>query len=199
MRIDRLLLVGSSSNALRSGFMFAFVKIIDRIMSLICIVLMFILLIAVILSVILRYVFNISFVQYEEAVTMIFIATTYFGMSLGVREGDHIAITFFSDKAPLRVRKAIEIVVTLIMIGVAYVMVRQSLIWIQRVGSAPSPGMRVPFKYFYSIVPVSFIILIFYSCINIASQFFPIPPAERGYELDHEATDSECLIKEESE
>ena len=63
----------------------------------------------VIISVFLRYFFSIAFVQSEELLTMVFVATTFFGSALGLREGDHIAITNFVDNASGRSRRIFAI------------------------------------------------------------------------------------------
>lgn len=56
---------------------------IDRFLSVVGIALTAILAAGVIISVILRYVFSIAFVQSEELLTMVFVATTFFGPLLG--------------------------------------------------------------------------------------------------------------------
>ena len=118
------------------------VKFADRVLSVWCILLMTVLTTGVIASVFLRYVLNLFFVESEEALTLIFVATTYFGMALGVRERDHIAITYFADIAPPRVRTGIRIFIMVIVISA--VVFRQSLIWIAKVGGIPSPSLSEP-------------------------------------------------------
>ncbi|MFH2114997.1 MAG: TRAP transporter small permease subunit [Spirochaetota bacterium] len=86
-------------------------------MALWCILLMAVLTLGVIISVILRYVFNISFGQSKEAITLIFIATSYFGMALGITENDHIAISYFSERLPGGLRKAVQVFVMLVIIA----------------------------------------------------------------------------------
>ncbi|MCK7482867.1 MAG: TRAP transporter small permease subunit [Candidatus Moduliflexus flocculans] len=58
----------------------------------------------VIISVFLRCVFGVSFAWAEELMTMVFIATTFFGAALGLREGEHIAISLPSEGHLLRRR-----------------------------------------------------------------------------------------------
>lgn len=162
------------------------VKFVDKLLSLWCTFLVAALTLGVIVSVFLRYVFNVSFVESEEAITLVFVATTYFGMALGVREKDHIAITYFAEKAPPRLRTVIRIFIMLLITAVMAVVLRQSLVWIAKVGGIPSPAIHIPYKYFYVMVPISSGIMIFYALVDIVSVFVPIDPAEKGYEADDE-------------
>ena len=164
----------------------ALIKLVDRVMAIWCILLVAVLTLGVIVSVILRYVFNISFVQSEEAITLVFIATSYFGMALGIRENDHIAITYFSERLPGGLRKAVQVFVMLVIIGTNLIIFKYSQVWIQRVGAIPSPALQLPWGWFYSMVPVSSVIVIFYALVNIAALFFPVVPAHRGYAADDE-------------
>lgn len=65
-------------------------KWFEKILTGWCILLMGIMALSVIISVFLRYVLGITFVWAEEAITYFFIATTYFGAILGVKENEHI-------------------------------------------------------------------------------------------------------------
>jgi TRAP-type transport system small permease protein len=168
------------------GRMKAFIKAVDRALSLWCILIVSVMTLAVIVSVVLRYLFSISFVQSEEAITMLFVGTTYFGMALGVREKDHIGISWFVEQAPAAVQKAVQALVMAIIIGVSAVMLQQSLLWIRKVGGIPSPAMQVPYRYFYAMVPASSVLMIFYAAVNVLDVFVPVPPADRGYAADEE-------------
>lgn len=173
----------------------ALIKLVDRILALWCILLMAALTLGVIISVILRYLFNISFVQSEEAITLIFIATSYFGMALGIREHDHIAISYFAERLPGRLKKAAQVWVMLVISGTSLVVLQYSLVWIDRVGAVPSPALQLPWGWFYAMVPVSSGIVIFYALVNIAALFLPVVPAHRGYAADDEV-ESEQLAAE---
>jgi TRAP-type C4-dicarboxylate transport system permease small subunit len=70
-------------------------------------------------------------------------------------------------------------------------------LWIEKVGGVESPAIHIPYKYFYSIVPISFAIMIFYAIVDIVAIFFPIVPPDKGYESDDEmpkSNDGETII-----
>ena len=161
-----------------------FIKALDKILSVYCYTMMGIMTVAIILSVFLRYVFNITFVRAEEAITMVFVATTFFGAALGIREYDHINIAYFRDKASPRVKKGIDIFVNVVIVFVMVFLFKNSLVWIDKVGDVRSPGMQIPTKYLYVMVPISCILSIFYALTNILKDFIPIDKPEYGYDRE---------------
>lgn len=161
-----------------------FLRLLDKVLSVYCLSMMGIMTIGVILSVFLRYVFNITFVKGEEAITMVFVATTFYGAALGIRERDHINIAYFSEKANDRLRGFIDIFVNLVIIFVMYYLFKNSLIWISKVGNVKSPGLQIATKYLYIMVPVSCVISIIYSLVNILGVFISIDEPDYGYDRD---------------
>jgi len=85
------------------------IRKVDGLLSLLGKILVGLLASGVIVSVFLRYVFSIAFVWSEELLTMVFVATTFFGAALGLREQEHIAITYFTEKMPAAIRKVLAI------------------------------------------------------------------------------------------
>ena len=165
-----------------------FIKATDRTLSLLCTLLAFGMTVGVIVSVFARYLFNISFAWSEETIIMLFSGTTYFGTALGVREKEHITITYVEEKASPTVRKMIQILSNVVIACVSAAVFWQSLLWIRKVGGVPSPVTHIPYGYFYVMVPISSLLVIFYAGVNIASLFSPIPPADKGYGADDEVS-----------
>lgn len=145
--------------------------------------------VGVIVSVIMRYVFSISFVWSEEMLTMVFVATTFFGAALGIRESEHITITNFVESMPLKVRRVVKILSQVIIIVVSVYMIYYSIRIINKVGKVPSPATGIQKGIYYSIIPISFCITIFYSLVNMASEFFSIEKPHKGYKDDFELGD----------
>jgi C4-dicarboxylate transporter DctQ subunit len=160
----------------------AVIRIVDKILSAFLAACIGLLTFGVIVSVFLRYVFNISFVWAEELMTILFVASTFFGAALGVREKEYIAITGLFDKLPKGLTKAIRIFVFLMTIAVSVVVFNFSMIWIQRVGAVPSAATGLKSGIYYSIVPISFALTIFYSIVNIVSEFVSVAPPARFLE-----------------
>ena len=73
-------------------------KILDKIISTILILLVAFLAVGVTVTIVLRYFFGISFAALEDFLTMSFIFTTLFGSALAIRERQHISISFLADR-----------------------------------------------------------------------------------------------------
>ncbi|WP_320130778.1 TRAP transporter small permease [uncultured Sphaerochaeta sp.] len=158
----------------------------DTILSVLGKTLEAILAVGVIASVILRYVFSISFVWSEELLTMVFVATTFFGAALGMREKEHITITNFVDRMPAPVKVVLRIIAQIIVIIVSICMIYYSFRIIHKVGKIPSPATGIPKGIYYSIIPITFFLTILYSVINILSEFIVIEKPLKGYKEDFE-------------
>lgn len=146
-------------------------NVVDRyftkLISIICIVLMGAMSLLVITSVILRYVFSISFIWSEELITFLFLATTYFGVPLGVRYNEHIKIDFLTEKFGPRMSIVSNTINSVIIAIVQIIVFYSSLNWIKAVGNVLSPGLRLPVKYIYSLMPLSCILTCFYLIYSI--------------------------------
>ncbi len=163
-----------------------FIMGVDKFLSVFGIALSAVLAAGVIISVLLRYVFSIAFVSSEELLTMVFVATTFFGAALGLREQEHIAITNFVSAMPAKPKKICTIVAQGIIIIVSIAMIYYSYRMIMKVGKVPSPATGIPRGYYYAIIPISFLFTIFYGVLNILKEFIEIPEPEKGYKEDFE-------------
>ena len=124
--------------------------------------LMALLAIFVIVSVILRYFFNISFIWSEEMILFTFIATTYFGIIVCVKEDEHIAIDYFVNMLSGTLKLLLQTLITVIGVVTLLWIAKSSLSWIETVGATLSPGLKVPYKYIYSWMPFSFTLCAIY-------------------------------------
>jgi len=161
----------------------AFIRIVDKIVSVLLTLCIGVLALGIIVSVFLRYLFHISFAWAEELMTIIFVASTFFGAALGVREKEYIAITGLFNRLPAAVAKTFRILVSIITIAVSAIVFYFSITWIQRVGAVPSPATGIKNGIYYSIVPISFALTIFYAFVNILSEFISVDPPAKFLEL----------------
>lgn len=163
----------------------ALIRFLDKALAVLLGTLVGILASGVIVSVVLRYVFGISFAWAEELLTISFIATTFFGAALGLREGEHIAITLPSEGKSLW-HRVLSILVMLAVVAVSVFVFKYSRVWIARVGAVPSPATGIPSGFFYTMVPISFGITIFYAAVQILAQFAQIDPPSAKSRFDGE-------------
>jgi TRAP-type C4-dicarboxylate transport system permease small subunit len=165
--------------------------VMDRVLAVFLTILVGLMASGVMVSVFLRYVFNIAFAWSEELLTVVFIATSFFGAALGIREKEHISINFF-EKSSLKLKKMINTIAMAAVIAVAIVVFIKSLEWIQRVGGVPSPATGIPSGTFYLFVPISFAITIFYSLADILGYFIPLRgPATKSEYVEYSAVQNQ--------
>ena len=117
----------------------------------------------VVLSVLLRYVFNLTYTWSEELIIYLFVATTYFGSIICVKEKEHIDIPFLRQIVPDGAGAAMDIVVCIaniiVQIGLAYF----SFTWMEKAGSSLSSGMYIPLYIIYSMFPICFVLMAIYT------------------------------------
>lgn len=139
-----------------------------------CRCLIFLMTILVIVSVFLRYVLGITFIWAEEAITMLFIASSFYGAVICVHENEHIRIEFLYEKFTPKFRKIMDIFIDIVIAFVQFYMTKLSFFWISKVGNVLTNGMRIPIKYFYSMIPISCSIIFVYCVIRIIIQLYSI-------------------------
>ncbi len=112
----------------------------------------------VIFTVIARYFFSLSWKELEEFVTVLFAFTTFWGLGFAVLEGEHVVIDVVSRLFTPGVKRIMGMISLLVALAVDVIVCVYSFIYIGKIGSHLSPGMMIPMKYIYGVMPVCFII-----------------------------------------
>ncbi len=165
------------------------IKVLDKAISLILIVLVGFLAVGVSVTIVLRYFFGISFAALEEFLTMSFIFITLFGSALAVREKQHISITFLADRIVGESEKRRKIVTILVDVSIIFacsVLFVYSCKWIAQVGHLLSQNSHLPMKVFYIFMPITFGLTIVYEIVDILGLYVKIDPPDGGYSTDDE-------------
>ena len=125
-----------------------------------------------VLLVVLRYVFNTAIIGGNEAMEYLFIYTTAIGAASALARREHIKITYFVDKVPRAVRRAVD-VLGLILIGfINAVMIWYGIPWIQSVGSFESPVLRIPNMVIQASIPIGCgLVIICCLCLMVMEVF----------------------------
>ncbi len=113
-------------------------------------IMMFMAMVAVIfLQVIMRFVFNNSLVWSEELGKFLFVWLSWIGISIGHRRKEHIKITLFVDKFPLRYRFLFEAITELVLILICAVTVYYSVVMIGIQANVPYAGIKISTSWGY--------------------------------------------------
>lgn len=147
-----------------------FFNVIDKVLEIWCVSITIIMTLLVIISVFLRYLFNITFIWSEELIIFIFIATTYFGIILCVLEKEHIDIDFFKGLLPKNAKVVLETIISMIVLFTVIKIANASLTWIDAVDKTLTPGLKIPYKYLYTMMPISFLLVAVYEIRRIVNE-----------------------------
>ncbi|TFD53557.1 TRAP transporter small permease [Cryobacterium frigoriphilum] len=143
-------------------------RIIDKVLEVVCIALFAGLVLLVVWQVFTRFVLSAPSSFSEELATYAFVWLVMFGTAYVFGERGHMAMDFVKNKLPLRVRTGANVLIeVLVLTFAALVMVRggsssASLAWAQATGS-----IQIPLGYLYLALPISGVLIIFYSVYNI--------------------------------
>lgn len=143
-------------------------KTLDRVLEICCIVFFAVLTLLVIWQVFTRYVLKNPSSFSEQLATYIFVWLVLLGAALVFGENGHMAMDLLKDRLPLRWKIGTELVIQLmIMLFAALVLVKggadaSALTWQQATGSLP-----VTIGQMYLALPISGVLIVFYSVYNI--------------------------------
>ncbi len=130
-------------------------------------ILFFFIIFLVIALVFLRYGFNTTIVGGNELVVILFIYTSALGAAAVVGRDEHIAITFFVDKLPGKLKKAVDILKLLLIAFLNGAMIKYSIPWISKTGGYTTAVLGIPRYYLQIIIPISCAIAVIYCLFQI--------------------------------
>lgn len=160
-------------------------KFIYKAMEWVGIVLVALLTILSICSVILRYCFNTVFIQTEELITFLFIATVFLGSAVVMYKKEHVSVTLLQMYMPRFVQKIMSIFQYVLMIAVNILLVYASSKWIVTNMNFLTPGLRIPYWVIYIVVPVGCVLSSVIAAIDLLKMIvnFRVNPVV-GEEVD---------------
>lgn len=119
-------------------------------------------------NVVLRYGFNSGLMWSEEVALLLSVWFIFIAMSLGVKQGLHINITLIPvAKLPLAVARALEILKSIVITGVAVVMLKDGWNLAGITMKSIMPATQWPAGLLYAALPVSAVIMIYESLADI--------------------------------
>ena len=120
-----------------------------------CLLLMGVMTLLQIAAVLLRYFFGLTYVWSEELITLLFVATTFFGAVLCFKNNEHIVVDNFFLWLPSGAQRTLRITLAIVVIAMQILVIAMSLRWIAAIGEDVTPGLRIPAKYVYLMVPIT--------------------------------------------
>ena len=103
-----------------------------------------VMLVLIITQVALRYGFRESIGGANELAAILFAYTSAFGIAVAIAHRDHMAISWFTERLPLRWRRITDIVGLTLLLGLNLVIFYYSLKWIGATGFRMISVLQVP-------------------------------------------------------
>lgn len=102
--------------------------------------------------------FFVSIYFVEELTEMLVILITFVGVSYGVRKARHIRMGAFFDIMPLKVQKAMILIISVVGAIFMFMMARYAYSYMTqaRLMSHRTPALRLPYWTFLAIIPLGF-------------------------------------------
>lgn len=136
-------------------------RVIDGITENLVAVMLLAMVINVSISVLTRYVFYYPVIWAEEFARYIMIWFAFFGMSLALRDHDHVAITIIKDSLPPPVRRVIHVLLDLLILGFLVLLLYQSFRYMGRLSNQTSPAMGLSMQIpYFSVTAGAFLMLL---------------------------------------
>jgi TRAP-type C4-dicarboxylate transport system permease small subunit len=86
---------------------------------------------------------------------VLFVATTFLGTAMVAKDEEHIEIDFIYERLKPRGVAALRALVSIVVIGILAIVFKYSLGWIAVSGALLTPGLEIPFKWLYALLPIS--------------------------------------------
>jgi TRAP-type C4-dicarboxylate transport system permease small subunit len=119
-------------------------------------------------NVVLRYVFNSGLMWSEEVALLLAVWFIFIAMSLGVKQNLHINISIIPEgKLPPKLSRALDIIKSLVILVLALTMLLDGWKLVGFTMRSIMPATQWPAGLLYAILPVSAVIMIYESIMDI--------------------------------
>lgn len=142
-------------------------KILEKIIDIICVIMMFTLFIVILLQILFRYFFNMPLKWTEELARYVFVWVSMMGWTYGSRHDTHIQVNIFSNLFPEKIKSFVFLFIQLLSIIFSLVLGYYSIGLMKQGYVFKATTLPINFSLIYSIIPVVCLILIIYAVLKI--------------------------------
>lgn len=143
-------------------------KVLDKLLSTICVILFGGLVLLVSWQVFTRFVLNNPSAFSEELAKYFFVWLVMFGAAFVFGENGHMRIEFIQDSLPKKLRMTAQLFIEVSIIAFsALVLISGGLTATKIAWTQMSAALNVPVGYLYAVMPISGCFIIFYCIYNI--------------------------------
>ena len=142
-------------------------KILEKIIDMICVIMMFTLFIVILLQILFRYFFNMPLKWTEELARYVFVWVSMMGWTYGSRYDTYIQVNIFSNLFPEKIKSLVFLFIQLLSIIFSLALGYYSIGLVKKDYVFKATTLPINFSLVYSIIPIVCIILIIYSVMKI--------------------------------
>lgn len=122
-----------------------------------------------------RYVLNDSLSWSEELLKILLVWFCLLSTTIISVRREHVSIVVFKQMMPLKVNHALTFIAQLLMLAASVVVLCIGINFVIVAGLRMTPVLRIPYRYTFSAIPVSFAILTLYEFRNTIADFLKGP------------------------
>lgn len=122
---------------------------------------------ACVLQVFTRFVLNNSLSWTEELARYAFIWSNLLGAAICTEKCSHATVTAITDILPEKVQTVLKILVNLLVVLIAFVLVKYGWKVVMSTRMQLSPALRISMSYVYASAPVCGILIMFYAAVHL--------------------------------
>lgn len=130
-------------------------QVIDAAVRWLIVVLMVVMTITVSLQILFRYVFNVPLGWSEETARFAFVWVAFFGASALLRARQHINVTVFTDRFPIRLRDACALAANLCGMVCVFFFLVGGIELTRNEWRQLAPALEIPMGWVYLAIPIS--------------------------------------------
>ena len=122
-----------------------------------------------------RYVLNNSLTWSEELLKILLVWFCLLSATIIAAQRGHVSIVVFKEMMPARVAKALTFIAQALMFAASLGVLAIGVNFVMSAGTRLTPALRMPYRYAYAAIPVSFAIISLYEFRNVAADFVKGP------------------------
>ncbi len=147
-------------------------KILDRLLEILACLIFVVMILVCLYQILSRYVLKNPSAFSEEFLRFAIIWVSMLGIAYAFGKGNHLAITFMKDKLNIKEGAIVEIVFHIIFIVFAFfIMIQGGANAVNIALYQISPALGIPMGFVYLSLPVSGVVIILYSILNIKDMY----------------------------
>lgn len=114
----------------------------------------------------------------EELSRYLLVWSSFIGAAVALKKGAHISISFLVDRLAPRQQKIVRVLASALMAIFFLVAIGYSALLIKLQVFQTSPAMGLKMRYVYTIMPISFTIMLIHVLCEFLGLWVPPPPQE---------------------